>query len=38
MHTADLKEDKVMGRRVGMTILVLVAVMVGLIIVSNLIA
>jgi hypothetical protein len=37
MHTADLREDKAMGRRVGMTILVLVAVMVGLIIVSNII-
>jgi len=38
MHTADLKADKAMGRRVGITVLVLIAVMVGLIIVSNLIA
>lgn len=37
MHTADLQEDKAMGRRVGLTVLVLMAVMVVLIIVSNLI-
>lgn len=37
MHTADLKEDKAMGRRVGMTVLVLFGVMVGLIIIANLI-
>jgi len=38
MHTADLQEDKAMGRRVGMTVLVLFVVMVGLIIVANLIS
>ena len=38
MHTADLHEDKAMGRRVGMTVLVLFVVMVGLIIVANLIS
>ncbi len=37
MHTADLKEDKAMGKRVGITVLVLFAVMIGLIIASNLI-
>lgn len=37
MHVADLREDKAMGRRVGITILVLFVVMIGLIIVSNLI-
>lgn len=37
MHTADLKEDKTMGKRVGITVLVLFAVMIGLIIASNLI-
>jgi len=37
MHVADLEADKAMGKRVGITVLVLCAVMVGLIIVSNLI-
>jgi len=38
MHTADLKEDKAMGKRVGVTVLVLFVVMIGLIIASNLIS
>lgn len=38
MHTADLREDKAMGRRVGVTVLVLFIVMVGLIIAANMIA
>lgn len=38
MHTADLQQDKAMGRRVGMTVLVLFAVMIALIIVANFIA
>jgi len=38
MHTADLEVDKAMGRRVGITSLVLFVVMVGLIIAANLIA
>jgi hypothetical protein len=38
MHTADLREDKAMGRRVGITVLVLFIVMVGLIIAANMIA
>lgn len=37
MHAADLKEDKAMGKRVGITVLVLFAVMIALIIASNLI-
>lgn len=37
MHTADLQDDKAMGRRVGITVLVLFIVMVGLIIAANLI-
>jgi len=37
MHVADLQADKTMGKRVGITVLVLFAVMIGLIIVSNLI-
>ena len=38
MHTQDLHDDKAMGRRVGMTVLVLFAVMVALIIAANFIA
>lgn len=38
MHTADLQEDKAMGRRVGYTVLVLFFIMVGLIVVANLIS
>ena len=38
MHTADLKQDKAMGRRVGMTVFVLFVIMVGLIIAANMIA
>ena len=30
MHTADLKEDKAMGLRVGVTVLVLFIIMVAL--------
>jgi hypothetical protein len=37
MHTADLQDDKAMGRRVGLTVLVLFVIMVGLIIASNII-
>jgi len=37
MHTADLHEDKAMGRRVAYTVLVLFIVMVGLIIAANMI-
>lgn len=37
MHTEDLAEDKAMGARVGMTVLVLVGLMLGLIIISNII-
>jgi hypothetical protein len=37
MHTADLRDDKAMGRRVGLTVLVLFVIMVGLIIASNII-
>lgn len=35
MHTQDLREDKVMGKRVGITVLVLFIVMVALIIAAN---
>jgi len=38
MHTQDLREDKAMGKRVGVTVLVLFAVMVALIIAANFIA
>jgi hypothetical protein len=38
MHTADLPEDKATGRRIGITVAVLLVVMVGLIIVSNIIS
>lgn len=38
MHAADLPEDKAMGRRVGITIVVLFTVMIGLIIVANFIS
>jgi tetrahydromethanopterin S-methyltransferase subunit G len=38
MHTADLQQDKAMGKRVGMTVLVLFVVMIGLIIVANMIS
>lgn len=37
MHTADLEEDKAMGKRVGITVAVLFGVMIVLIIASNLI-
>ena len=37
MHTADLKEDKAMGKRVGITVAVLFGVMIVLIIASNMI-
>lgn len=35
MHISDLQEDKVMGRRVGITVLVLFAVMIVLIFAAN---
>lgn len=38
MHTADLQDDKATGRRIGITVAVLVVVMIGLIIASNLIS
>ena len=38
MHTADLQEDKAMGRRVGITVVVLFAVMLALIVVANMIS
>ena len=38
MHTTDLPADKAMGRRVGMTVVVLFAVMIGLIIIANFIS
>ena len=37
MHSQDLKEDKLMGERVGVTVLVLVGVMFALIILANMI-
>lgn len=38
MHTADLPEDKATGRRIGITVAVLLVVMIGLIIISNVIS
>lgn len=38
MHSQDLKEDKLMGERVGITVLVLMGVMFALIFLANLIA
>jgi len=38
MHTQDLEEDKAMASRVGITVLVLVGLMFGLIILANIIA
>lgn len=38
MHTQDLKEDKTMGERIGITVLVLTGLMFGLIFLANLIA
>jgi len=38
MHTQNLKEDKTMGERIGVTVLVLVGLMFGLIFLANLIA
>ena len=38
MHTADLQEDKAMGRRVGYTVAVLFVVMLVLIIAANMIS
>lgn len=37
MHTQDLKEDKLMGERVGITVLILLGVMFALIFLANLI-
>ncbi len=37
MHSQDLKDDKLMGERVGVTVLVLVALMFGLIFLANMI-
>lgn len=38
MHPEDLTEDKAMANRVGVTVLVLVGLMFGLIILANMIA
>lgn len=37
MHTQDMEEDKAMGARVGVTVLVLVGLMFGLIVLANII-
>lgn len=38
MHVQDLREDKEMGKHVGMTVLVLLGIMFALIFLANLIA